>query len=74
MKLTDQSWKKINIFLKSFCNNFPETRVIIAASPDYLDGLIEIDFTPVSMAAWGLIGNRTIHPYLAQKLGFINCV
>ena len=45
--------EKINIFLKSFCNNFPETRVIIAASPDYLDGLIEIDFTPVSMAAWG---------------------
>ena len=44
---------KINLFLEAFGHRFPAIRTLVAASPDYLDGLIEIDFTPVSLAAWG---------------------
>ena len=51
----DFELQKINVFIRSFSQKYPELRIIVAASPDYLDGLIEIDFTPVSLAIWGAV-------------------
>ena len=39
--------------------SFPKLRLAVAASPDYLDGLLNIGFQPLSLAAWNL--NERLH-------------
>jgi HEAT repeat protein len=43
----------VSEFLKSFIEKFPGVRVVIAASPYFLDGLMELGFVPLGIAAWG---------------------
>ncbi len=40
-------------FLKSILERFPETRMIMSAAPDQMNGLIEIGVTPIAIATWG---------------------
>lgn len=42
-------------FLKSLQAAYPATRLAVAASPEYLDGLLTLGFVPLAVAAW----NRT---------------
>ncbi|MBN2388596.1 MAG: HEAT repeat domain-containing protein [Anaerolineales bacterium] len=39
-------------FIKSIKKSYPQTRVVTTASPEYLDGLVSLNFTPLMMAAW----------------------
>ncbi len=34
--------------------SFPKLRIVVAASPDYLDGLLNLYFQPLSLASWNL--------------------
>ncbi len=39
--------------IKSILERYPDTRLILSAAPGWLDGLIELGFTPVTLATWG---------------------
>ncbi|NPV76741.1 MAG: NACHT domain-containing protein [Anaerolineae bacterium] len=40
------------IFLKEILTKYPSLQIVVAASPDYLDGLLGLGLYPVAMAAW----------------------
>jgi hypothetical protein len=42
-------------YLKSLISEYPKTRIALAASDDYLDGLLDIGVFPLSVAAWGTV-------------------
>ncbi len=46
-------FKQYVTFLENLLNKFPGTRVIVATTPDYYDGLNGLGFVPVAIAAWG---------------------
>jgi HEAT repeat protein len=39
-------------FIKAVKKRYPATRIIVTASPEYLDGLVTLNFVPLVMAAW----------------------
>ncbi len=39
-------------FIKAVKKRYPSTRIITTASPEYLDGLVTLNFVPLVMAAW----------------------
>lgn len=43
----------ISQFLKSLKINHPRIHLILAASPDYLDGMVELGLIPLALTTWG---------------------
>jgi hypothetical protein len=39
-------------YLNALLNKFPSTRIVVAASPLHLDGLIALGFVPIPLASW----------------------
>lgn len=39
-------------FIKAVKKRYPATRIVTTASPEYLDGLVTLNFVPLVMAAW----------------------
>lgn len=42
-----------NNYLASLIKNYPDLLIITTGSPDYLDGLLKLCFTPVNIVPWG---------------------
>jgi len=64
-ELTAEGQQAISNYLKTLLQIHPKTRVVITGAPEYLDGLIELGFAPLSMAAW----NKTHIRQFIQKWG-----
>jgi HEAT repeat protein len=41
-------------YLKALLQKYPENRIVVAASPDYYDGLVSMGLAPVAINAWNL--------------------
>ncbi|MBM3151684.1 MAG: HEAT repeat domain-containing protein [Chloroflexi bacterium] len=51
--LTPDGLAPVIDFIKAIKRLYPGTRIVTTACPDYLDGLVTLNFVPFSMAAWG---------------------
>jgi len=51
-ELPPDGLKNVVEFIKSIKRAFPKTRMITTASPEILDGLVSLNFIPLSLAAW----------------------
>lgn len=50
---------QIVVFLKTILKQYSSTRVVVATSPEYLDGLTSLGFIPVAMTAWNMQAQST---------------
>jgi len=64
-ELTAESQQVISNYLKTLLQIYPKTRLVITGAPEYLGGLIELGFVPLSIAAW----NKTHIRQFIQKWG-----
>ncbi|HUI90215.1 MAG TPA: HEAT repeat domain-containing protein [Anaerolineales bacterium] len=64
-ELTAEGQQLISEYLKTLLAAHPKTRIVITGAPEYLDGLIELGFVPLSMAGW----NKTHIRQFIQKWG-----
>ena len=64
-ELTAEGQPIISDYLKSLLQIYPKTRIVTTGAPEYLDGLIELGFVPLSIAAW----NKTHVQQFIQKWG-----
>jgi HEAT repeat protein len=64
-ELTAEGQQGISSYLKTLLQAYSQTRVVITGAPEYLDGLIGLDFVPLSIAAW----NKTKVQQFIQKWG-----
>ena len=64
-ELTAEGQQVISNYLKTLLQIHPKTRVVATGAPEYLDGLIELGFVPLSMAAW----NKTYIQKFIQRWG-----
>jgi hypothetical protein len=53
-ELTPDGLKNTVEFIKSVKRTYPKTRMITAASSEYLDGLVTLNFIPFALAAWNV--------------------
>jgi HEAT repeat protein len=51
-ELTAEGQQVISDYLKTLLKIYPKTRVVTSGAPEYLGGLIELGFAPLSVAAW----------------------
>jgi HEAT repeat protein len=51
-ELTPEALKEVVEFIKSIKRSYPKTRMVTTSSPEYLDGLVSLNFIPFSLAAW----------------------
>jgi HEAT repeat protein len=40
-------------FIKAVKKAYPKTRIVTTANPEYLDGLVTLNFVPFALSAWG---------------------
>ncbi len=64
-ELTSEGQQVISDYLKTLLLIHSKTRVVITGAPEYLGGLIELGFVPLSIAAW----NKTHIRQFIQKWG-----
>jgi NACHT domain/HEAT repeats len=64
-ELTAEGQPIISDYLKTLLQIYPKTRIVATGAPEYLDGLIELGFVPLSIAAW----NKTHVQQFIQKWG-----
>ena len=64
-ELTAEGQQVVSNYLKTLLQIHPKTRVVVTGAPEYLDGLIELGFVPLSMAAW----NKTYIQKFIQRWG-----
>ncbi len=55
-------------YLSGVRKSYPNVRMAVSASPDYLDGLYELDFFPFPLAAWNRAHRQAFHATLEQCL------
>jgi HEAT repeat protein len=51
-EITPQKVDQLSDALKGFLNQYPEVKIIIAASPHYLSDFVAMDFVPLSLCFW----------------------
>ncbi len=51
-EITPDEQTLVSDFFKLILQNYPETRIVVAGAPEYLDGLIALGFTPLAITAW----------------------
>jgi len=66
-ELTAEGQQIISNYLKTLLQAYSKTRIAITGAPEYLDGLIDLDFVPLSIAAW----NKIDIQQFIQKMGRI---
>ena len=64
-ELTAEGQPIISDYLKTLLQIYPKTRTVTTGAPEYLDGLIELGFVPLSVAGW----NKTHVQQFLQKWG-----
>jgi HEAT repeat protein len=50
--LTPEGLKSAVEFIRAVKREYPKTRMITTASPEFLDGLVSLNFIPFALAAW----------------------
>lgn len=58
-ELPPEALQRVVDFIKAVKKRYPATRLITTASPEYLDGLVTLNFVPLVLAAWDI--NRCQH-------------
>jgi HEAT repeat protein len=51
-ELTSEGQQEVSQFLKLLLQSFPKIQVITTGAPEYLDGLIGLGFSPLSILSW----------------------
>ncbi|MCX8025137.1 MAG: HEAT repeat domain-containing protein, partial [Thermanaerothrix sp.] len=51
-ELTPEMVSTATAYFKSLITNYPHTRLVLAASEQYLDGLLDLGIEPLPLAAW----------------------
>lgn len=51
-ELPQAALQEVNAYLRVILRQFPQTRIITTASPEFLDGLLALDFTPMAILPW----------------------
>jgi HEAT repeat protein len=51
-ELTSDNQQTVSGYLRTLLKSYPKTRVVTTGAPEYLDGLIELGFVPLSVAVW----------------------
>jgi hypothetical protein len=64
-ELTAEGQQEVSDYFKTLLQIHHKTRIVTTGAPEYLDGLIELGFEPLSMAAW----NKTHVQQFIQKWG-----
>jgi HEAT repeat protein len=57
-EITPDQQVLVSDFFKLVLQNFPETKIVTTGAPEYLDGLIPLGFTPLSLCAWSADQNQ----------------
>jgi hypothetical protein len=52
-ELTPMGLAEVTKYIRTLKRAYPATRIITTANPDYLDGLVTLNFIPFVLAAWG---------------------
>ena len=52
-ELTPVGLTEVTKYIRTLKRAYPKTRIVTTASPDYLDGLVTLNFIPFVLAAWG---------------------
>ena len=52
-ELTPTGLTEVVKFIKAVKKNYPTTRIVTTANPEYLDGLVTLNFIPFALASWG---------------------
>ena len=64
-ELTAEGQPIISDYLKTLLQIYPKKALVTTGAPEYLDGLIELGFVPLSVAGW----NKTHVQQFLQKWG-----
>jgi len=51
-ELTPEGLKPVIEFIRALKRAYPRTRIVTTALPEYLDGLVTLNFIPLTLAAW----------------------
>jgi len=51
-EIPPESQQVFTEYLKTLMQNYPKTRIVTTGAPEYLDGLIGLGFTPLTLMAW----------------------
>ncbi len=51
-ELTPDGLKPVIEFIRAIKRAYPRTRIVTTALPEYLDGLVTLNFIPLTLAAW----------------------
>jgi HEAT repeat protein len=52
-ELTPMGLGEVTKYIRTLKRAYPKTRIVTTANPDYLDGLVTLNFIPFVLAAWG---------------------
>ena len=58
-ELTSDGLKDVVDFVRSVKRAYPATRIITTASSEFLDGLVSLNFIPISLASWNTSQRET---------------
>jgi hypothetical protein len=57
-ELPPSDLQEISVYLKSFADRYPQTKIALTASADYMDGLSDVGVFPLAVAAWNATERR----------------
>jgi HEAT repeat protein len=57
-EITPESQQIFTDYFKIIMQNFPRTRIVTTGAPEYLDGLIALGFTPLTLMTWSVRENE----------------
>ncbi len=52
-ELPTETQQGVTAYIKALLKAFPKIRIVTTGCPEYLDGLLELEFVPLSLMAWG---------------------
>jgi len=58
-ELHPEQFEPVIAFLKSIQELYPGTRLVVTAAPNWLDGLIELGFSPLTLVSWSKTERET---------------
>ncbi len=64
-ELTPDGQELVSAYLKILMQEYPKVRLVTTGAPEYMDGLISLDFVPLAVAAW----NRDNEAKFTQQWG-----
>ncbi len=62
-ELTSEGQQEVSQFLKLLLQSFPKIQIVTTGAPEYLDGLIGLGFSPLSILSWS---DQTSHKFIQR--------